>query len=39
MRRVRYRAATSLDGYIAGPNGEVDWIVGHPEIDFRAIYA
>lgn len=26
MRRIRYRVATSLDGYIAGPNGEADWI-------------
>jgi hypothetical protein len=23
MRRVRYPVAASLDGYIAGPNGEV----------------
>jgi Dihydrofolate reductase len=30
MRRVRYRVATSLDGYIAGPKGEIDWIVQGP---------
>ncbi|HEU6451854.1 MAG TPA: dihydrofolate reductase family protein [Gemmatimonadaceae bacterium] len=39
MRRVCYRAATSLDGYIAGPNGEIDWIVPDPTIDFAAIYS
>ena len=27
MRRVRYSVAMSLDGYIAGPNGEFDWII------------
>jgi dihydrofolate reductase len=31
--------ATSLDGYIAGPQGEADWIIMDPDIDFRAIYA
>ena len=36
MRRVRYSVAMSLDGYIAGPNGESDWIVIDPDIDFRA---
>ena len=39
MRRVRYRVAASLDGYLAGPNGEIDWIVHDPGVDFRAIYA
>jgi len=28
----------SLDGYIAGPKGESDWIVMDPEIDFGAIF-
>src|SRR5262249_7369730 len=39
MRRVRYQVATSLDGYIAGPKGEADWIIMDPEIDFRAHFA
>lgn len=39
MRRVRYRVAASLDGYIAGPDGEIDWIVPDPTIDFAALYA
>src|SRR4051794_6289920 len=39
MRRIRYQVATSLDGYIAGPNGEADWIVADPDIDFRAHFA
>jgi dihydrofolate reductase len=39
MRRVRYRVAASLDGYIAGPNGEIDWIVADPTIDFASLYS
>jgi dihydrofolate reductase len=38
MRQVRYSVAVSLDGYIAGPNGEADWIVMDPAIDFAAIF-
>lgn len=39
MRRIRYVVAMSLDGYIAGPNGEADWIISDPEIDFAALFA
>jgi dihydrofolate reductase len=39
VRRLRYQVAMSLDGYIAGPHGEVDWIVGDPDIDFAALFA
>ena len=39
MRQLRYSVAASLDGYIAGPNGEFDWIVADPDIDFAAMYA
>jgi dihydrofolate reductase len=38
MRQVRYAVAMSLDGYIAGPNGEADWIIMDPDIDFRAFF-
>jgi dihydrofolate reductase len=37
MRRVRFSVAMSLDGYIAGPGGEFDWIVMDPDIDFGAL--
>ena len=39
MRRVRYNVAASLDGFIAGPNGEYDWIPNDPTIDFKALFA
>jgi len=34
MRRVRYEVAMSLDGYIAGPNDETDWMLFDPEGGF-----
>ena len=39
MRRIRYSVASSLDGYIAGPKGEADWIIMDPEFDFNALYS
>ena len=39
MRRIRYRIATSLDGYIAGPKGEYDWIVPDPDRDFLTLFS
>lgn len=38
MRRIRYQVACSLDGYIAGPKGEIDWIPADPDIDFEALF-
>jgi dihydrofolate reductase len=39
MARIRYNVAMSLDGYIAGPKGEADWIVMDPAVDFAALWA
>ena len=38
MRRLRYQVAATLDGFIAGPHGDYDWIVMDPAIDFAALY-
>jgi dihydrofolate reductase len=37
-KRLRYQVAVSLDGFIAGPDGEYDWIVSDPTIDFSALF-
>lgn len=39
MRLVRFHGAISLDGYIAGPNGEFDWIPPDPEFNFAEMWA
>jgi dihydrofolate reductase len=33
MRKVTYSAAVSLDGYIAGPDEAIDWIMGSDDVD------
>ncbi len=37
-RQVRYVVAMSLDGYIAGPGDDYDWIPMDPAIDFEALF-
>jgi dihydrofolate reductase len=39
MRRIRYQVACSLDGFIAGPGGDFDWITRDPDVDFGALFA
>jgi dihydrofolate reductase len=34
MRKIVAGYASSLDGYILGPHGEIDWIVVDKEVDF-----
>ena len=38
MRQLVYSVATSLDGFIAGPKGEFDWIIQDPTMDFGEIF-
>jgi hypothetical protein len=37
MRRIIANLAITFDGFIEGPNGELDWIVRDSEIDFGDI--
>jgi dihydrofolate reductase len=37
MRRIILNLAISLDGYIEGPNGEIDWLVRDEDLDFGDI--
>ena len=39
MSKVRYIVAMSLDGFIAGPNGEADWILMDSDINFAELWA
>lgn len=38
MRRLIYSVAASVDGFIAGPHGEYDWIAPDPSFDFGALW-
>src|SRR5438477_5041938 len=38
MRELVYSVAASLDGFIAGPKGEFDWIIQDPTMDFGEIF-
>ena len=37
MRKIILDVAVTLDGFIEGPNGEIDWLVGDEETDFGDI--
>ena len=39
MRRLRYNVATSLDGFIATPDGGYGWIVEDPTIDMVSLFS
>jgi dihydrofolate reductase len=39
MSKIRYIVAASLDGFIAGPNGEADWILMDPDVNFAELWA
>jgi dihydrofolate reductase len=38
MRSVLHHVAASVDGYIAGPRSELDWIVRDPTVDLAKVY-
>jgi dihydrofolate reductase len=39
MRKIRYNVAMTLDGFIAGLNGEADWIVMDHDVNFAELWA
>ena len=34
MRKLKLYIATTSDGYIAGPNGEIDWLDAGGDLDY-----
>lgn len=39
VSKIRFVVAMSLDGYVAGPKGEADWILMDPEVNFAELWA
>jgi dihydrofolate reductase len=39
VQLIRYVVTASLDGFVAGPNGEIDWIIRDPDTDFGALFS
>jgi len=39
MRKLILFIATSLDGYIAGPDGEIDWLFSDQDYGYSAFYS
>jgi dihydrofolate reductase len=39
VRKVSLFIATSLDGYIAGPSGEIDWLFSDQDYGYAEFYA
>ncbi len=39
MRKLVLYIATSLDGYIAGPSGEIDWLFADQDYGYREFFA
>jgi len=39
MKKVILNLAVSLDGFIEGPNGEIDWCIMDDDMDFESFIA
>lgn len=39
MRTICYSVAASLDGFVAGPQGEYDWLSSDPDMDMAQLFS